>query len=198
MNIKKIGNVLFWIVILGLLFFAANNFYNRYKEKADIEKKLQQQPQQDSGSSQPQNSEKPKAPDFELKDTEGKTVKLSDYKGKIVILNFWATWCPPCRTEIPDLIKASEELSKSDDAVIVAVNLTNGYNGETAERAKKFVKDNKMTMKVLLDEKDEAAMKYGIASIPTTFIINRDGTVYDIHNQTVSYKQIMDTVNKIK
>lgn len=196
MNLKKLGNILFWVVLLGLLFFAANNFYNRYRAKTEVEKSLQQQ--QNNTDTQTQNAGKLTAPDFVLKDTEGKTVKLSDYKGKIVILNFWATWCPPCRQEIPDLIKVSEELSKGNDAVVLAVNLTNGYNGETAERARKFAKDNKMTMRVLLDEKDEAAGKYGIASIPTTFIINRDGTVYDYEAGVTTYKKVMDSINKIK
>lgn len=197
MDKKKIGGALFWVVLLAVLFFAANNYYNRYKGKSEIDKKLREQ-MQNVDNGQGSSSENPKAPDFALKDLDGKSVKLSDYEGKIVVLNFWATWCPPCIREIPDLIKASEELSKGEDAVVLAVNLTNGYNGETEDRVKKFVKDNKMTMKVLMDKEDDAAMKYGIASIPTTFIINRDGTVYDIKNEPVSYKQIIDIVDKIK
>lgn len=195
MNLRKLGNILFWIVLLGLLLFAANNFYNRHKANAEVEKNLLQR--SDAGG-QAQDGTKPVAPDFTLKDTEGKIVKLSDYKGKIVILNFWATWCPPCRKEIPDFIKLSEELSKGNDAVVLAVNLTNGYNGETADRVKKFIKENKMTMRVLLDEKEEAAANYGIASIPTTFIIHRDGTVFDYKVGETSYKYITDVINRIK
>lgn len=198
MNVKKLGNILFWIVLLGLLFFVANNFYHRYKAKAEIENKLnRQQPTQQQGM-QNQEAGKPLAPDFTLVDLEGKTIKLSDYRGKIVILNFWATWCPPCREEIPDLIKVSEELSKGEDAVVLAVNLTNGYNGENPDRVKKFVKDNKMTMKILLDEKEEAASQYGIASIPTTFFINRDGTVYGYEIKSMGYQDFMGVVNKMQ
>ena len=191
---KKFLNIVFWIAILVMLFIAAQNFYNRYQSKAEVENKLKQQ----SGSSISGNDPKRvAAPDFLLKDLEGKEVRLSDYKGKIVVLNFWASWCPPCREEIPDFIRAHEEQSKGNDAVVLAVNLTNGYNNETPDRAKKFVRDNKMTMKVLLDEKSEAAEKYGIVSIPTTFFIDREGFVHSYSVGTINYNKIMSTIKKI-
>ncbi|WP_035294679.1 TlpA disulfide reductase family protein [Clostridium sp. KNHs214] len=110
-----------------------------------------------------------KSTDFTLKDIEGKTVKLSDFKGKKVFLNFWATWCGPCKSEIPDMIKLQKEI-KDSNIVILAVNI-----GESKSKVADFVNKNNINFTVLLDEKQEVASKYSVSGIPTTYLIDENG-----------------------
>ncbi|WP_102401558.1 peroxiredoxin family protein [Haloimpatiens massiliensis] len=110
-----------------------------------------------------------KSTDFTLKNIEGKTVKLSDFKGKKVFLNFWATWCEPCRSEIPDMIKLQNEI-KDSNIVILAINI-----GESKNKVEDFVKKNNMNFTVLLDEEQKVASKYSVSGIPTTYLIDENG-----------------------
>ncbi len=110
-----------------------------------------------------------KAPDFELKTLEGKTVRLSDYRGKKVILNFWATWCPPCKAEMPDIQKYYTEAD--DNVEILAVNIDPQYD------VKKFVREANVTFPVLLDSNDEVNTMYRILTIPTTYFIDGEGII---------------------
>ncbi len=113
------------------------------------------------------------APDFALKGLDGNTVKLSDYRGKIVILNFWAVWCKYCKQEMPDLNQLDQELKEKKDAVILAVDVQ-----ESKDVVSKYLTSDKITLKVLLDEDGSTAATYGIEGYPTTFIINADGSLY--------------------
>lgn len=113
------------------------------------------------------------APDFSLKDLEGNEVKLSDYRGKIVILNFWAVWCKYCKQEMPDLSKLNGELEKSGDAVLLAVDVQ-----ETEDVVKNYLNSNNINVKVLMDKDGSIAGTYGVEGYPTTFIVNSDGSLY--------------------
>lgn len=138
----------------------------------------------------------PMAPDFSLTNLQGETVKLSDYKGKVVILNFWASWCPPCIAEMPDFDKVNKELIKENDAVILAVNLTDG-NRETEEKARKFINDKGYSLNVLFDKESVAARLYDIKSIPTTYMINRDGSFYKYTDKNdIDYKLFVGGINE--
>ncbi|KGM46356.1 redoxin domain-containing protein [Neobacillus niacini] len=110
-----------------------------------------------------------KAPDFELKTLAGDTVKLSDLKGKKVMLNFWATWCPPCKAEMP----AMEEFHKEagDDVVILAVNIDPHLD------VKAFVDENGITFPIPLDAEDKVNEMYQVLSIPTTYFIDTKGNI---------------------
>jgi len=116
------------------------------------------------------------AADFSLINMDGEEVKLSDFKGKVVLLNFWGTWCPPCRAEIPGFIKMYEE-NKSRGLEIIGITLSSGSIADI----RKFVTGNKMNYTVLTG--DEAylhtlAKSYeNIRSIPTSFLIDRDGII---------------------
>jgi Peroxiredoxin len=114
---------------------------------------------------------KTKAIDFKLKDLEGEELSLSDLKGKKVFLNFWATWCPSCKAEMPEIEKLYQE-TKNSDLVIVAVDL-----GESLSTVKSFVDNNKYNFKVLLDSDESVATKYGISAIPTSYFIDADGNI---------------------
>lgn len=133
---------------------------------------------------------KEKASDFSLKSVEGKIVKLSDYKGKIVIIDFWATWCPPCRKGIPDLISIQSEFKK--DVVVIGISLD---QGNTLKDVKPFIKDYGINYPVVYGD-EKVVMDYGnIQAIPTTFIVDQKGIIVDKHVGLVS----KDTfVNKIK
>jgi len=109
--------------------------------------------------------------DFNLLDLTGKRVILSGLKGKIVFLNFWATWCSPCREEMPSMQKLYARF-KDKDFAMVAVSLN-----EPASAVKKFFKDYNLTFTALLDSDGELMSPYGIRGIPNTFIIDRDGTI---------------------
>ncbi|MEH7109626.1 redoxin domain-containing protein, partial [Bacillus sp. JJ1764] len=102
-----------------------------------------------------------KAPDFELKTLTGETVKLSELKGKKVMLNFWATWCPPCKAEMPDMEKFHSEVG--DKVTILAVNIDPQLD------VKGFVNEYKITFPILLDTDDGVNGKYQVLSIPTTY-----------------------------
>jgi peroxiredoxin len=113
-------------------------------------------------------------PDFTLKDLDGKEVSLSDYRGKIVVLNFWAVWCKYCVEEMPDFNKLDKELAEAGDAVVLAVNVAEPY-----DTVKDFLTKNDIGIKVLLDEDGGVAGGiFGVSGYPTTFVVNKDGSLY--------------------
>lgn len=109
--------------------------------------------------------------DIALKDLAGKTVRLSDFIGKIVFLNFWTTWCPPCRFEMPAMEKLHSRL-KNKDFAMLAVDLQ-----ESASRVEEFVREHKLTFTILLDSYGDVGRRFGIRSIPTTYILGRTGAI---------------------
>ncbi len=113
------------------------------------------------------------APDFTLSDMDGNTVTLSELKGKVVFLDFWATWCPPCRESLPHTQALSQhEKAKSGELVVLAVNAR-----EELEQVKKFMQDNTYTFRVLLDKDGSVLNKYRVQGIPTFVLIDREGKV---------------------
>lgn len=126
-------------------------------------------------ASEPQEGFLPgnKAIDFELKNLAGETVRLSDYKGKTVVLNFFASWCPPCQVEMPHINRVYETM-KDQDVVIIGVNLTQQDN---MDDLKKLLEENSITFPIVLDEKSVVATSYAIRSIPVNVVINAEGIV---------------------
>jgi peroxiredoxin len=116
-----------------------------------------------------------KAPDFTLQTLEGETVKLSDYRGKKVFLNYWATWCPPCREEMPEMQRFHE--AYKDEVVILAVNGTGSE--KSREDVRKFVEERDFTFPILMDKELEINQMYQIISIPTTYFIGTDGVIQE-------------------
>jgi len=114
------------------------------------------------------------APDFELKTMDGETMKLSDFRGKKLIVNLWATWCPPCRAEMPDMQKFYEE-NKNKGIEILSVNLT--ASEQQPENIDKFIEEFGITFPVVLDEKNSVADHYQVVSIPTSYIIDSRGVI---------------------
>lgn len=115
------------------------------------------------------------SPDFELTTLEGEKVKLSDYQGKKVILNFWATWCPPCRAEMPHMQNYFEEHATGNNVEILAVNLTTEDRG--IDKVRNFVKEYELTFPIPMDEKGDIGTLYQAVTIPTSYMIDTEGRV---------------------
>ncbi|WP_240315631.1 peroxiredoxin [Sporosarcina sp. PTS2304] len=118
------------------------------------------------------------APDFELTTLDGKTVKLSDYRGKTVLLNFWASWCPPCRSEMPHMQTYYTEQSEADNVEILAVNMTKTEKNKQ-QSAEEFVEEYQLSFPILLDKQSEVMKAYLVKVYPTTYIINEEGVIKD-------------------
>ena len=131
-----------------------------------------------------------KAPDFVLKTLTGETVKLSDLKGKKVMLNFWATWCPPCKAEMPEMEKFYKQ--KDKNLVILAVNIDPQLD------VKGFVQKNGITFPILLDTNDLVNETYQILSIPTTYFINSQGIIQNKFTGGMNLNSMKQFTNDLK
>lgn len=187
----KAGGAL--MVLMGLLMFTGTmNTITGYLStvQQDTVQSSEQEGGEDSseeeGSSKEENQEGQAltpAPlsDLELSDQFGNTHTLSDYKEKVIFLNFWATWCGPCRNEMPDIQKLHEEYTsegEAADVVILGVAGPNIGQEGSAEEIASFMEENGYTYPVLMDESGEMFTQYGISAFPTTFMIDREGNVY--------------------
>lgn len=115
------------------------------------------------------------APDFTLQNMQGEEVTLSDLRGKRVVLNFWATWCPPCEAEMPHMQKYYEQYKKEDNVEIIGVNLT--YANEKVERVEQFLKSYNISFPILLEQNEMVAQQYQIITIPSTYMIDTKGKI---------------------
>ncbi|WP_456407797.1 redoxin domain-containing protein [Caldithrix abyssi] len=122
-----------------------------------------------------QDEQYPEAPAFTLNDLNGNEVSLSDFKGKVVFVNFWATWCPPCRKEIPAFIELIDQYG--DDGFVILGVAVDPREFQNVDKVKPFAKEMGINYPVVYDTKGVSQLYGGIRSIPTTFVINREGKV---------------------
>lgn len=115
------------------------------------------------------------APHFELKNLAGESIRLRDFKGKVVILNFWATWCAPCRAEAPELQAAA--IDNKDKLVIIGINLT---VNDTPAQVPNFIEEFGLTFPIVLDETGEVSKMYQVMGLPTSVFIDKDGIVKEV------------------
>ncbi|WP_312287767.1 cytochrome c biogenesis protein/redoxin [Terrisporobacter sp.] len=165
-TLKKIGGILLIISGLIMSFNGINKINESTKDnyKAEVENKTE--------------NNKVRALDFTLYDQYGKEHKLSDYKGKTVFLNIWATWCPPCKAEMPHIEELYNEYNKNnEDVIILGVSTPNLGNEGDEKHISKFLKDNEYTFPVVFDNNADLIYGYSIQSFPSTFIIDKEGYV---------------------
>ncbi len=202
---KKAGGMVFWIAASAAFIFLAYTLYIQLKPSGlkvlpgNEETGTQQEEtggetgQKESEPDGKQEKKASMAPGFELVDLDGTMVKLSDYRGKVVFLNFWALSCPQCINELPDLEEAHRDFADSGNSLVLTVNL-----GDDPERVKKYYKDNELTLPVLLDSDEQVGRIYGVRGIPITFVINTDGTAYGYVSGAVSSKTLLKIAGDLK
>lgn len=172
-KIKKIGGII--IVISGMIMLSNGIKSKREADWVENQNKVESSQNADTDS---EEDKKIEALDFTLYDQYGKEHKLSDYRGKKVFLNFWATWCPPCRSEMPhieDLYKEYEENSK--DVIILGVASPNVGKEGDQQYIEDFLKENNYTFPVVFDDGGMLSYQYGFSSLPSTLIIDEDGYI---------------------
>lgn len=132
--------------------------------------------------------------DFTVLDNDGNEVSLSDFSGKPMVINFWATWCAPCRSELSDFNKLYEE--NKDEIVFLMVNLTDGSR-DTLEGVKEFVSEREYTFPVYFDTEYNAARAYGVNGIPMSVFINKDGYIADTHTGSMDEETLREYLDKL-
>ncbi|WP_096274572.1 peroxiredoxin family protein [Paucisalibacillus globulus] len=171
------------VVVIGMLGWAVFDFidsnrksagqFENVEEVQEVEDDSQNEEAIETGTEEPVIGLEVgnKAPDFQLDTLTGDTVKLSDFRGSRVMINFWSTWCPPCRAEMPDM----EEFHQDKDIVILAVNLSD--TEKSVEDVEKFTDDFKLTFPILMDTNLDVANLYAIQPIPTTYMVDSNGII---------------------
>lgn len=181
--IKKVIAAVVLVVLLGVALVQAMDKKTESKDTA---------PQTEAASSPQANglTVGAQAPDFELKTLTGETVKLSDYKGKKVMLNFWATWCPPCKAEMPEMEKFYKQ--PNQDINILAVNM------DPNNDVKGFVQKDGITFPILLDSEDKVNRVYQIISIPTTYFIDKNGVIQNKYVGAMQFDMMKQFAGQLK
>ena len=193
-----IGVILFAVLIVG-----ASILYNAMKDKVE-DNSLQMEGENNTGNTNDTDAngadtntdnEKVAAPDFTMTDKDGKEVKFSNFAGKPIVLNFWASWCGPCQMEMPDF----EEMYKQygEEVQFVMVNMTDGSQ-ETVDSATQFITEKGYTFPVYYDTKMEGAYYYSVYSLPMTYFIDADGNVAASSRGMISGENLQKGIEAIR
>ncbi len=184
-------NNLKWIVpaaLLVILLVVAAVLYPKLSDQFDI------QLMEDQTSDATEEKNDYSAPDFSVLDYNGNEVKLSDYKGKPVVLNFWATWCYYCKEEMPDFNTAFE---KYPDVQFLMVNATDGVQ-ETMEKAKAYVEQESFNFPVFFDTKGEAVNNYYVTGFPATYFVDKNGDLVTYASGMLSLENLEKGIAMIR
>ena len=170
MKVKNLLIILGGVIVLAGLIFGASVIYKKLAAKTETENVVEYQTTAAAGSTMVDSQ----ARDFTMQDADGNEVKLSDFSGKPVVLNFWASWCPPCRAEMPDFEEMYKEYG--DRINFIFVNLTDGSR-ETKETADKFIAEQGFSFPIYYDVNGEGSDAYDLYYIPDTYFIDGSGNV---------------------
>ena len=197
MNKRK--NIIILVLVFVLLIGGASVLYTQLS-KVDTPNSLLTQGDQnemddaDQGDRSSEERQLTKAPDFTVYDASGSRVNLSEYIGKPSVLNFWASWCGPCQSEMPDFHEKYLELG--NEIHFLMINMTGGR--ETLSSAKTFVSENGYTFPVFYDTDSDAAMTYSVYSLPTTYFIDAEGYLIAQATGAISADTLQRGIDMIK
>jgi thiol-disulfide isomerase/thioredoxin len=184
---KTLLGILLFIAFIAIAWFAYQALSAKYKPDA-IQIKEQ-------GNTKTEAQTKTIAPDFTVEDALGNKVKLSNFAGKPVVVNFWASWCPSCKSELPDFDKIYKEVK--ENVVFLMINLPDGKR-ETVAKAKQYVAENAYSFPVYFDISQETATAYNIYSIPTTVFIDREGYIITGYLGAIDEQTLLKAIELIK
>lgn len=197
-KLKTFLGILLFVVLIGAAYFSYSTLTQDRKPNSTEEKQpVEDAPETEESEADPSTDEKEviPAPDFTVYDVDGNEVKLSDFAGKPIVLNFWASWCPPCKLEMPHFNKVYQELG--DEVVFMMVDLVDGQQ-ETKEKGLAFIEEEGFEFPVYFDSSQEAAYTYGISSIPLTLLINAEGNVVTGYTGAIDKETLMEGIEMIK
>lgn len=135
------------------------------------------------------------ASDFTVFDAKGNTIKLSDFKGKGIVVNFWADWCSPCRQELPDFMQEYEK--HKNDVTFMMVNVS-CQSDEQMQSILKFAEDNSYSFPIYFDKLQSASIAYGVRTIPLSVFIDKNGNIIGTHNGVISKQTLENYIQKIQ
>lgn len=176
---KLIVTLLVLVIVLG----GGMLLYQNLGQNVDLEEIIPTEPVSENA-----------APGFTVTDTDGNEVKLSDFRGKGVVVNFWASWCGPCKSEMPYFQAAYEEYG--EDVQFLMVNMSTGF-GDTRADAEEILTEGGYTFPVYFDTKSECAYGYGITAIPMTVFVDADGMISSIKTGMISEADLERRILKI-
>ncbi len=186
---KTLVGIFIFAVLITAAYFAYTYIAANYKPEAET-----QSNETASGQTDDENVETNTAPDFTVIDADSNEVKLSDFFGKPIVLNFWASWCPPCKSEMPHFNEVYNDVK--DDVTFIMVDLVDGQR-ETIKKGQDFIDGAGYTFPVYFDTEQQAAYTYGISSIPTTLFIDKNGNIVKGYTGAIDKETLISNIDAI-